>query len=352
MAVHSLILEKFTSYTETPGIPGLREAIAEYLNERYSSDISWEEVIVGPGAKAALFLAIAAYVREGDEVLIIEPAYPAYSEIAKVFRAKPVFVSLRFENTNGFRLDIEALVEKITKRTKMIVINNPHNPTGTVLTGKEIDAIVDIARENKLLILADEIYDNFVYDGAFRSLLSYPDWRDWSLYVNGFSKTFSMTGWRLGYLVVDRRASQVLRKLAVNIWGCPTSFVQKAGARALRDHGIRKWVEKLVRRYREMRDLMYEGLQDLYGVEVWKSRGAFYLFPRIKRFLNTVGMGIEEFVEYLIDNYQLIVLPGSVFPDKAGEGYVRFSFSASREEIVEGVKRFREAVEELLSRAK
>ena len=352
-AVHALKNEKFTRYTETPGIPELREAIADYLNERYGSDVKPDEVIVGPGAKGPLFLTIAAYLREGDEIIVPEPTYPVYSEAAKLFNAKPVFVSLEFKGPDkGFALDINAIEEKITDRTRAIVINNPHNPTGAVFSEKEIDEIVEIAREKNIMVIADEIYDNFVYEGRFKSLLSYPDWRDWLVYVNGFSKTFSMTGWRLGYMVVKREVARVLRRLAVNIWGCPTSFVQKAGVRALRDPETWEWVDKLVKRYREMRDLMYEGLKNVTGVETWKSRGAFYMFPRVTKLLNEIGMSVEELVNYIIDHHYLIVLPGSAFPAHTSKYYVRFSFATNKEEIVEGVKRFKEAVEELLSRTR
>jgi len=350
-AVHALRVEKFTRYTETPGIPELREAIAEYLNTRYGSDVSWEEVIIAPGTKGALFLAIAAYLREGDEIIIPEPTYPVYSEAARLFNAKPVFVSLKFQGKDvGFKLDLEVIKESITPRTKMIVINNPHNPTGAIFDEKEIDELVEIARENNILILADEIYDNFVYDGRFKSLISYPDWRDWLIYTNGFSKTFSMTGWRLGYLVVKKEVAIVLRRLAVNIWGCPISFAQKAAITALKDPETWRWVEKLVVRYREMRDLMYNGLKDLPGVEAWKSPGAFYMFPRVVKLLEQINMSVEDFVNYLIDHYYLIVLPGSAFPAQTSRYYVRFSFATSREEVSEGVKRFREAVRELVSR--
>ncbi len=351
-AVRALKIEKFTRYTETPGIPELREAIADYLNERYGSDVKPEEVIVGPGAKGPLFLTIAAYLREGDEIIVPEPTYPVYSEAAKLFGAKPIFISLEFRGSNeGFSLDINAIENAITNKTKAIVINNPHNPTGAIFSEKELDTIAEIARKHNILVIADEIYDNFVYEGKFKSFLSYPDWRDWLVYINGFSKTFSMTGWRLGYMVVKREVAQVLRRLAVNIWGCPTSFVQKAGVKALRDPETWEWVDKLVKRYREMRDLMYEGLKDVEGVETWKSRGAFYIFPRVIKLLEKTGMTVEDLVNYLIDHHQLIILPGSAFPAQTSKYYVRFSFATNKEEIIEGVKRFREAVEELLSKA-
>jgi len=352
-AVRALREEKFTGYTETTGIPELREAIADYLNERYGSDVKPDEVIVGPGAKGPLFLAIAAYLREGDEVIVPEPAYPAYAEVAKLFGAKPVYVTIDFRGSGGgFALNVEALERALSSRTRAVVINNPHNPTGAVFSKDEIDAVVEIARKRNILIIADEIYDNFVYEGRFESLITHPDWRDWLVYVNGFSKTFSMTGWRLGYMVVKREVAQTLRRLAVNIWGCPASFVQKAGVRALRDPETWVWVKKLVERYRENRDLMYSELSRVKYVEVWRSRGAFYMFPRVTRLLEEVGMSCDELVEYLIDNYQLVLLPGTAFSGQSGGNYLRFSFTTSRDEVFEGVERFRKAVEELLAKTR
>lgn len=349
-AVHWLKDEKFTGYTETPGIPELRQAIADYLNERYGSDVDWREVVVTPGTKGAIFLALAAYLDPGDEIIVPEPTYPAYPEGAKILNARARFVSLRFEGRDkGFKLDIEAIEEAITSRTKMIVVNNPHNPSGAVFTPKEIDELVSIARKHKIMILADEIYDNFIYEGKFKSLISYPDWREFLVYTNGFSKTFSMTGWRLGYIVVRREVAEILSKLAVNIWGCPISFAQKAAVTALKDPESWKWAEKLSKRYAEMRDLLYNELQGIEGVEVWKSLGAFYLFPRIRNLLDKINMSVDEFVDYIIDNYYLIILPGTAFPDTAGKDYVRFSFATSKEAILEGAKRFRKAVEDLLS---
>lgn len=349
-AVHWLRDKKFTAYTETPGIPELRQAIADYLNERYGSDVDWREVVVAPGTKGAIFLALAAYLDPGDEIIVLEPSYPAYPEGAKMLNARPKFIPLRFEGSSkGFMLDIEAIEEAVTPKTKMIVVNNPHNPSGAVFTPQELDELVNIARRRKIIILADEIYDNFIYEGRFKSLISYPDWRDFLVYTNGFSKTFSMTGWRLGYVVVRREVAEVLSKLAVNIWGCPTSFAQKAAITALKDPETWKWVEKLSRRYAEMRTLLHSELQGVEGVEAWKSPGAFYLFPRVRKLLEKINMSVDEFVDYIINNYYLIILPGTAFPETAGKDYVRFSFATSREAVLEGAKRFREAVENLIS---
>ncbi len=350
-AVHWLKEKKYTAYTETPGIPELREAIAEYLNTRYGSDVEPEEVVVTPGTKGAIFLALTAYMDPGDEIIVPEPSYPAYPEGARIIGGVPRYVPIKFGGPGkGFSLDISMIEEKITPRTKMIAVNNPHNPTGQLFAPNQLDELMDIARRHGVMILADEIYDNFIYDDKpFKSLISYPDWRDYVVYTNGFSKTFSMTGWRLGYLVVRKEVARNLSKLAVNMWGCPISFAQKAAVTALRDEAVWKWVGELSRRYSEMRRLLYENIKNLSGVEAALPSGAFYLFPRVSKLLEQIGMNVEEFVNYIIDNHHLIILPGTAFPDKAGRDYVRFSFATSREAVVEGSERFREAVEELLA---
>ena len=349
-AVKALSEDKFTGYTETPGIPEIRKAIAEYLNERYGADVSWEEVVVTPGTKGAIFLALSAYLDYGDEIIVPEPSYPAYPEGTKILGGKPVYVPLEWRGpSKGFGLDLEKIEETITSRTKFIVVNNPQNPTGALFSPKELEELTEIARRHGVMILADEIYDNFVYDDAeFESLISMPGWREWLVYTNGFSKTFSMTGWRLGYVVVRREVARLLSKIAVSVWGCPVSFGQKAAVRALRDPDVWKWVEKLSKRYGEMRQVLYEELSKTPGVEAYLSRGAYYLFPRIKQVEEETGLSTEEIVNYIVNNYYLIILPGGVFPDKAGKDFIRFSFATNRKAVSEGGKRFRQAITSLL----
>ncbi|MCD6278859.1 MAG: pyridoxal phosphate-dependent aminotransferase [Desulfurococcales archaeon] len=343
--------DKFTGYTETAGIPELREAIADYLNSRYSADVKPNEVIVTPGGKGAIFLAVSAYVSPGDEVIIPEPSYPAYPEVTKFIGAKPVFVPLKWLGSDGgFALDIELIRRSISPRTKLIVINNPQNPTGALFPPKQIDEIMEIAREHKIPVLVDEIYDNFVYDNSpFKSFISYSDWRDYVLYVNGFSKTFSMTGWRLGYLVIRKEVAEKLTRLAVNIWSCTVSFAQKAAVAAMKgDWGP---VKEMIKIFEKRRDLIVSKLREVPGFEVWASKGAFYVFPRIKKVLEETGLSVEEFVEQILYNKYVVTLPGTAFPDKAGKEFIRLSFATSFEAIEEGISRLKEGVEELLSKS-
>ncbi len=333
--------EGFTGYTETAGIPELREAISWYLNKRYNAGVDPEEVIVTTGAKTAVFMALASYVRPGDEVIIPEPSYYAYAQVVKIFGGTPVFVPMKFTPGYGFSLNIDAIDSSITNRTRAIVVTNPHNPTGAVFDEDQVESIMELARRRGLVVIADEIYDNFVFNGArFKSFLSFHDWRDHLVYVNGFSKTFSMTGWRLGYVVARREVIPRLVDLAVTIYSCAPSFAQKAAVDALKgDWGP---VEEMVREFEARASLLASLLDDVPGFESYRPQGAFYLFPRATGAIAKLGVrDSEQLVKTLLFKAGVLVLPGSSFPDRAGEGFVRFSFATSRENIVEGVDRLK-----------
>ena len=342
--------EGFTGDTEAQGIRELREAIADYLNERYQAGVSPDEVLVTTGAKTAIFMSIFALVGPGDEVIVPEPSYYAYSEAAKASGAKPIFVPMKWRSGKGFSLDLEALETAITSKTKLIVLNNPHNPTGSLFSPKEVEALYELTRRKRIVLLVDEIYDNYVYDGEFRSILEQPGWKDYVIYVNGHSKTFAMTGFRLGYIAAKKEVITALRRLAVNIYSCAPSISQWAGVAALR--GPWEPVKKMIEEFRQRRDLVYEELNKVPGFEVTKPRGAFYIFPRIMKVLEETGLSTEEFSERLAEEKAVVTLPGTNFPDKAGRGFIRVSFAVSREDIVEGTKRIKEFVEEKLTRAR
>ncbi len=338
--------EGFTGYTETAGIPELREAIADYLNSRYNAGVDPDEVVATTGAKTAIFLAMAAYVRPGDEVIVPDPSYYAYSVLAKYFGGKPVFVHMKFEPDYGFSLDVEAIEKLITDKTRMIVVNNPHNPTGSIFDEDQISQLYEIARKKGILLLFDEIYDNFVYGHVkFKSILSYPDWRDNVLYVNGFSKTFSMTGWRLGYLVVRKEVIPKILDLAVSVYSCPPSIAQKAGVEALRGD----WTEvyKMIEEFNKRSVLLYDILKEAYGIEPYRPHGAFYMFPRVRELLDKAGLDVESFARKLLYDYGVVVLPGTSFPGTLGKDFIRLSFATSTKDIEEGAKIIVEASKEL-----
>ncbi len=343
--------EGFTGYTETAGIPELREAIAEYLNDRYGADVKPDEVVVTTGAKTALFLALAAYTKPGDEIIIPEPSYYSYAQVVKLFGGKPVFVPMSFEPGYGFKIDVNKLEEKVTERTRAIVLNNPHNPTGSIFTPEQIDSLVELARRRNLIIVADEIYDNFIFrDTPFRSVITYSDWRDYIAYINGFSKTFSMTGWRLGYLVVRKEVIPKILDLAVTVYSCATSFAQKAAVEALR--GDWSPVKEMIKEFEERAKLLHEILSKAPGIETYLPQGAFYMFPRVKSLLKALNVDIDTFVMKLLDTKGVLVLPGKAFPDKAGLEHVRISFATSRKNIEEGAKLIVEFAEEIMTASK
>ncbi len=336
--------EGFTGYTETLGIMELRESIADYLNERYSANVSSSNILVTTGGKTALLLAVAAVSLPGSEVIIPEPSYYAYAQAAKIFGAKPVFVPLKWSRERGFEIDIDKIIEKITDKTSAIVINNPNNPTGSLFSKEQIKRLYDEASSRDIAVVSDEVYDNFVYDGEFFSITSIDGWMDNGVLVQSFSKTFSMTGWRLGYVAAKKEIIESLFPLAVTVYSCATSFVQKAGVTALK--GSWEPVKEMIKEFYERRNLMYKLLSDIPGFEPNLPGGAFYMFPRIKKVLDAMGVDSKTFVERLLNEKGVLVLPGSSFPDKAGKDFIRLSYASSRRDIEEGLKRIKEFVEE------
>ncbi|BBG23812.1 pyridoxal phosphate-dependent aminotransferase [Sulfuracidifex tepidarius] len=332
----------FTGYTPALGIDELREKIAQYLN-RYG-DVKKDNVIVTPGAKTALFLGFILFVNPGDEVIVDDPSFYSYAEVIRLLGAKPVFLRLNMRE-NGFSHDLKSLEELITPRTKMIVINNPHNPTGSLFDPHEIERIMEISKERKIILMSDEIYDNFVYEGKMKSALEDPDWKDYVIYINGFSKTFSMTGWRLGYVAAREDIIKKMGVLAGNIYTCATSFAQKG---AIASFDSFDEVKDMIELFRKRRDVMYSELQKVKKIKVIKPQGAFYMFPYMGDLLRAMGMEIKDFSVELIKSKGVITIPGEVFPKDVGKDHVRLSFAVKEQDIKEGVKKIAEFVDERL----
>lgn len=338
----------FTKYTEAQGIAELRSAIAEYLENRLGARVKASEILVTPGALPAIFLVYLSYVEPGDEVVIIEPSYPPYTELAILLNAKPVYVPLLWRGPDeGFELDVEVLENSVTNKTKLIVVNNPHNPTGAVISPKHIEKLYEVAKNSGAIILTDEIYSELILsDVEFKSFISFDEWRDNVIYVNGFSKTFSMTGWRLGYVVAREDVISKLTNLAVNIWSCPTSFVQKAGVTALKSPEVWSYVEEVVGLFRQRRDYIVSKLREIRDIDVWPSQATFYVFPHIGKLLKKLGLDEEGFAEQLLYKKHVVVLPGTSFPDKAGSNFIRLSFAVDFNSIAKGIERIKQFVEE------
>ncbi|WP_338601548.1 pyridoxal phosphate-dependent aminotransferase [Sulfolobus tengchongensis] len=335
----------FTFYTSAFGIEELREKIAQYLNTRYGIDVKKDEVIITPGAKPALFLSFILYINPGDEILLPDPSFYSYAEVVKLLGGKPVYTNLKWSREEGFFIDVDDLQSKISSKTKMIVFNNPHNPTGTLFSPNDVKKVIDIARENKIILLSDEIYDNFVYEGKMKSTLEDADWRDYLIYVNGFSKTFSMTGWRLGYIVARRDVIQKMGVLAANIYTAPTSFVQKA---ALKAFDTFDEVNEMVKLFKRRRDVMYNELSKIKGIQVSKPNGAFYMFPNVREILDVSKLDVKSLAIKLIEEKGVVTIPGEVFPLNIGKDFIRLSFAVNEEVIREGVQKIKEFVEEMM----
>jgi len=333
------LYEGYTHYVPASGIPELREAIAEYISRTRGIDVSPEEVVVTPGAKPIMFFAILACVDPGEEVLYPNPGFPIYESVINFVGAKPVPVPLREEN--DFRMDHEDFKEKITKNTKMIIINSPGNPTGGILTRDDLKLIADcIADRDDILVFSDEIYSRIIYEGEHESITSLPGMKEKTILLDGFSKTYAMTGWRLGYGVMRKDIAQRVTQLMINSNSCTCAFVQMAGVEALT--GPQEEVEEMVAEFKRRREFIISDLNKIEGISCRKPRGAFYAFPNITK----TGMTSREFSDYLLNEAGVAVLPGTAFGEY-GEGYLRLSFANSIENIEKALNRIADAVKKL-----
>ncbi|MDW8040261.1 MAG: pyridoxal phosphate-dependent aminotransferase [Nitrososphaerota archaeon] len=326
----------YTHYVPAAGIPELREAIAEYISKTRNIPVSPEEVVVTPGAKPIMFFAILACVNSGEEVLYPNPGFPIYESMINFVGAKPIPIPLKEEN--DFRLDHEYVKEKITKKTKMIILNSPENPTGGILTREDLKVVADcIANRDDVIVLSDEIYSRIIYEGVHESIASLPGMKEKTIILDGFSKTYAMTGWRLGYGVMRKELAEKIAQLMVNSNSCTCAFVQMAGVEALK--GPQDSVNRMVAEFRKRREIIVEGLNKINGITCKKPKGAFYVFPNI----TGTGMGSKELSDYLLKEAGVAVLPGTSF-GKYGEGYLRISFANS----VENIKRALERIDKAL----
>jgi len=327
----------YTHYGPSAGLPEFREAIAQYVSKTRGIKAEADEVVVTPGAKPIMFFSVLALVNPGEEVLYPNPGFPIYESVVNFVDAKPVPIPLKEEN--DFRLDPEYVKEKITKKTKMIILNYPENPTGGILTRDDLKVIADcIAGRDDVFVLADEIYSRIIYEGKHDSILSLPGMKDKTILLDGFSKTYAMTGWRLGFGVMRKDIAQKVAQLMTNSNSCTASFTQMAGIEALK--GPQDDAEKMVAEFKKRREVIVSGLNSIKGISCKKPRGAFYVFPNI----TGTGMDCRKLGDHLLYNAGVAVLPGTSF-GKFGEGYLRLSFANSVENIKKALDRIAKAVE-------
>ncbi|MCS7176241.1 MAG: pyridoxal phosphate-dependent aminotransferase [Candidatus Kapabacteria bacterium] len=332
--------EGYTHYGPSPGLPEVREAIADYFNRTRGIQLySGNEVVITPGAKPIIFFGMMATLEEGDEVIYPNPGFPIYESVIRFLNAIPVPLPLRQEK--GFRVDVGDIEARLTPRTRMIVLNSPHNPTGSILTAEELEQIAEIACRHNLIVFSDEIYSQIMYDGARHvSIVQFEGMKERTIVLDGFSKTFAMTGWRIGYGLMPAHIAEVVARLQTNCTSCTATFTQIAGIEALSDRTlptVRQFVEEFQRR----RDVLIEGLNRLPGITCVVPQGAFYAFPDIRG----TGMSSREFAERLLYEAGVACLSGTAF-GAYGEGFVRFSYANSVENIQLALQR----IEDFLTR--
>jgi aminotransferase len=328
----------FTHYTEIDGTLELRQAIAEKLEK--DNGISADpqtDVTVTSGSQEAMLIAALGFLNSGDEALILDPYYPACFEDTLLAEAVPVTVPLNERRNYG--IELEVLENKITNRTKMIWLCNPSNPTGHVFSRQDLEIIAEVAQKHDLIVFVDEIYAKIVYDGARHvSIGSLPSMEDRTITVNGFSKAYAMTGWRIGYVTAGKKLSATLRKLHYYAVLCPNAISQKAAFAALT--GPQDCVQEMVREYNRRRELVLNELEKIASLSYTKPKGAFYVFPDFSSYEKSD----EVFASHLLKEARVVTAPGSGF-GRAGEGHLRISYSVSYEQVKEGMERIRRHLE-------
>lgn len=322
--------EGHTGYGPSQGLPELRDAIAEKAGELRGLSFSPEEVVVAPGAKALLFYAINALAGPGDEVIYPDPGFPAYQSVIAHSGATPVPLPLREET--GFRFDADEFRGLVSDRTRLVILNSPQNPTGGVLEREDLRAVAAAAVENDFRILSDEIYLHFCYDSPFETIASVEEAGERVIIIDGFSKTYSMTGWRLGYALLPPSLVKTFDLYNVNIASCACTFSQHAAVEALR--GPQDSVTSMVAEFRERRDYLVEGLNSIRGISCDTPGGAFYAFANITK----TGSSSAELASRLLAEAGVAVLSGASF-GPCGEGYIRLSYATSMEKLRSGIER-------------
>jgi aspartate/methionine/tyrosine aminotransferase len=337
-AARGLLEERLTHYTPAIGIAPLREAIVGEVKRWKGLEATPEQVVVTPGAKPIMFFAMLALIDEGDEVIYPNPGFPIYESMARYVGGTPVAAPLREENE--FRMDVAEVASLVTPRTRLIVINSPHNPTGSILTGDDILEIARIAVEHDLVVLADEIYGRLQYEGEPLSIATLPGMAERTITLDGFSKTFAMTGWRLGYGIVPEWLLPSFSRLVINSVSCTNAFAQAGAVAALtgpQDEPQRFRTEFIARR-----QLIVDGLNAIDGVSCVMPHGAFYAFPNMSAF----GRTSAEMADHLLYDAGVCGLAGTSF-GRHGEGYLRFSYANSREKIGQALERIGESLGKL-----
>ncbi|MCK9222960.1 MAG: pyridoxal phosphate-dependent aminotransferase [Limnochordia bacterium] len=339
------INEDQTHYGPSPGLMELREAIAAYISTTRKISVRPEEVVVTPGAKPIIFHGILACVDPGDEVIYPNPGFPIYESVIRFVGGVPVPLPLLEER--DFRFDITQLQSLVTPKTKMIILNSPQNPTGGVLGAAELEAVAELALTYDLWVMSDEVYSRLIFDGEFMSISSIPEMKERTIIIDGFSKTYAMTGWRLGYGVTNASLAADIARIETNCESCTATFTQIAGIEALQ--GPQEAAEAMRQEFKTRRDLIVRLLNDIDGISCRVPSGAFYVFPNVTEACRKLGLkDAKEFQKKALYEGNVAVLPRTSFGSKdswENQEYVRLSYATSTEQIKEGIERLRKVVE-------
>lgn len=328
----------YTHYTPSAGIPQFRKAIAEEVANSRDIEVHPDQVVVTPGGKPIMFFVILALCEEGDEVIYPNPGFPIYESMINFVGATPVPIPLRMEK--AFSFDVKEFESLVTDRTKLIILNSPQNPTGGVLSHQDLAAVAEIALARDIVVMSDEIYSRILYEGQFVSITSIPGMAERTIILDGFSKTYAMTGWRLGYGVMPLELAPHITRLMTNSNSCTAAFAQMAGIEGLT--GPQDDSYKMVEAFRQRRDVIVDGLNDIPGFKCLKPKGAFYVFPNIEG----TGKKSKFLEEYLLQEGGVATLSGTSF-GKYGEGFLRLSYANSIENIKQALEWIKEAVAKL-----
>ena len=327
-----------TRYNPPLGISTLRDAVAAEISRTRGVEVGPQNVVIMPGGKPGIFFPMLALIEPGDEVIYPDPGFPTYESVTRFLGAVPRPVPLLEEN--DFSFDMVAFEQSLSDRTRLIILNSPSNPTGSIIPRQDLERIAEAARAHDAWVLSDEIYSRLVYDGEHASIISLPGMLERTVLLDGFSKIYAMTGWRLGYGVMPAEVAEAMGPLLTHSISCTATFTQHAGLAALT--GPQDAVDRMIAQFRLRRDAIVEGLSAIPGITCQKPAGAFYAFPNVKSF----GKTSAEMATYLLDEAGVAVLPGTAF-GQYGEGYLRLSYVNSLENIERALVRIGDALERL-----
>lgn len=336
-AAYKALLDGQTHYSHSLGLWQLRETIAHYYKQQYNVNIEPEEVVVGVGGKSLILITMLALIDNGDEVICPNPSYPAYESILSYIGANIKPLPLR--ESKEFSFDIDELKSMVSEKTKLVIINNPQNPTGGIIPKEDLIELSKLSEKYGFFVFSDEIYDRIVYDTKFDSYIEISN-KERTIILNGFSKTYAMTGWRLGWVIIPKFLVPTYQKLAINVYSCPPTFPQYGAIEALK--GPQDSVSKMVSEFKKRRDFVYERINQIKNLSMLKPKGAFYAFVNITK----TGLSSKQFFEKLLYNYDVAVLSGTAF-GSYGEGYIRISYATSMDNLYEGINKIEKMVNEL-----